>query len=65
MLIDNKFDLGDIVYLKTDPDQKERLVTGVTVRPTGLLYELSVGEEDSTHYDLEITTEKDVLKTLE
>ena len=63
MLIDNKFNIGDEVYLKTDEDQNCRLVTGLTIRVTSITYELSCGTAESTHYDFEITVEKDVLKT--
>jgi len=63
MLIDNKFNIGDEVYLKTDSDQSCRLVTGLTVRATSISYELSCGTSASDHYDFEITSEVDVLKT--
>jgi hypothetical protein len=38
MNINNKFNLGEIVYLITDEDQKERMVTGIQVRPNGICY---------------------------
>ena len=63
MLIENKFNIGDEVYLKTDVDQNCRLVTGLTIRATSISYDLSCGVAESTHYDFEITIEKDVLKT--
>ena len=62
MLIDNKFNIGDEVYLKTDSEQKCRLVTGLFIRATSISYELSCASEASTHYDFEITSEIDVLK---
>ena len=63
MLIENKFELGEIVYLKTDNDQSDRMVIGISVRPAGLLYELSFGSVCSWHYEMEITEEKNVLKS--
>jgi len=63
MLIENKFNIGDEVYLKTDVDQNCRLVTGLSIRLTSISYALSFGVTESTHYDFEITVEKDVLKT--
>jgi hypothetical protein len=63
MLIDNKFKIGDEVYLKTDTDQNCRLVTGINIRATSISYDLSCGVVESPHYDFEITAEKDVLKT--
>ena len=65
MKLSNKYDLEEEVYLRTDPDQRVRLVTGITVRPGHLLvYELSCGEETSSHYEFEVSKEEDkVLKT--
>ena len=62
MLIDNKFNIGDKVYLDTDSEQHERIVTGFTVRQNSIIYAISKGSSESWHYDFEITTEKDVVK---
>jgi hypothetical protein len=62
MVLDNKFELQQTVYLKTDPDQRGRIVTQINVRVGGLLCELQCGASGSWHYDFEITEEKDVLK---
>jgi hypothetical protein len=64
MVIENKYNLGDIVYLKTDPDQLRRIVTAIVVGPNGLLYDLSIGGGGSQHYDIEISVEKDILFTI-
>lgn len=64
MVIDNKFNIGDIVYLKTDPDQKARMVVKLSVSQAGVLYMLSVGASESWHFDIEIATERDVLKAV-
>jgi len=45
---------GEKVVLITDPDKKLRVVTGITIRPSGKLYELSCREESSWHQDIEI-----------
>lgn len=53
---------GDIVYLKTDPDQKPRMVVAITIRPggpTSNYYELACGEESSFHFDIEMSKEAD------
>ena len=64
MVIDNKFSHGDLVYLKTDPDQRARIVSKISVLPDGVLvYELSHNTYTSMHYDFEISTQKDVLIT--
>lgn len=61
MIIDEKFNIGDIVYLITNINQLPRLVVSFTVSKNGLLYNLSQGISDSTHYDFEITKEKDLI----
>ena len=48
-------DIGDIVYLRTDPDKFERLVTTFKVEPSGMvLYELAFGDKKSNHYEFEL-----------
>jgi hypothetical protein len=64
MLIDNFYNIGDLVFLSTDQDQKQRLVTGVLIRQNQIVYYLSSGVEESVHYDFEITEVKSVLNTL-
>ena len=63
MVIDNIVGIGDEVYLKTDSEQYCRIVTGLILSKTDIIYILSCGATTSEHYDFEITTEKDVLKT--
>ena len=45
---------GDKVNLVTDPERKLRVVTGITIRPSGRLYELASGECATWHQDIEI-----------
>ena len=52
------FKIGETAYLKTDIDQRERLVTGILIRPAGVMYDLSFGSENSYHYDFEISKKK-------
>ena|SRR5690606_12979951 len=56
------FDIGDSVYLKTDPEQLERLVTGISVRQNGITYAISHLTNETWHYDFEITKERDIIK---
>lgn len=56
---ESKFKFGDIVFLITDPQQEERIVTGWIVRPMGISYYLLCGTLESLHYDFEIGTDKD------
>lgn len=61
MIVDNKFNLGDCVYIKTDSEQKRRMVIGILIRPSGILYELNCGDRSSYHYQMEISVEKDIM----
>ena len=65
MLISNKFEIGELVYLSTDEDQKRRLIAGLKVCPDGLIvYFVSCGTAFSEHYEFEITEEVNtIIKT--
>jgi hypothetical protein len=63
MVIQNDHNFGDIVYLKTDSDQKPRIVFAIKVYKTDVLYELACGTTTSMHYDFEISKEVNVLLT--
>ena len=54
------FKVGDVVYLKTDEDQKKRILTGLCIRMTGVTYELSQGIATSWHYGFEISSTADI-----
>jgi len=58
-----KLKIGDFVYLKTDIDQYKRMVTGYTVRDNSenVVYLLSFGEEETSHYECEISLEEDII----
>lgn len=66
MIIDNKFDLKEFVYIKTDPDQLKRIITAIIVCPdNSYLYECTLGAAATKHYDFELATEPDMsLKTI-
>jgi hypothetical protein len=59
--LDFKFKIGDIVYLRTDSDQKKRIVTSIVISQSGIKYELSCATVDTWHYDFEMTHDIDVL----
>jgi len=58
-----KLRIGDYVYLKTDVNQHRRMITGYTVRDNseGVVYLLSFGTEETSHYKCEISIEEDTL----
>lgn len=56
MVIDNKYNIGDIVYLVTDVEQLQRIVFGFIVFNNGeILYKLACGTQISEHYSFEIS----------
>ena len=61
MEINNNFNIGECVFLITDDDQKTRIVTGIQVSSTGILYRLAQGTNESWHFDYEIAKEKNYL----
>ena len=61
LIFDNKYSIGDFAFIKTDAEQKQRLVTQISITPGGLRYCLSFVTNDSWHYEIELSKEKDVL----
>ncbi len=58
-----EFEIGQIVYLKTDNEQHARMVTGINLRPNGCVtYCLSYQTDVSWHYAIEIDDERDIVK---
>ncbi|HET8839746.1 MAG TPA: hypothetical protein VFM82_12220 [Flavobacteriaceae bacterium] len=59
MVIDNKYSIGEVVYLLTDEDQLMRVVTAISIRSGGYIeYELIQGTSASWHTETEITKQK-------
>lgn len=67
IVVDNKFEFEQQVYLRTDPDQLPRIVASIQISPGGsLLYRLCCGPQESWHYEFEISGGPDVLiKTID
>ena len=58
IVVDNAFNIGDTVYLKTDPGQYPRIVTHVVIYNGGeCMYGLVCGNDKTQHYGFEITRE--------
>lgn len=59
MTINNKFKLGEMVYLRTDPDQFARIIVAIQITVDGgMLYKLAIGMNEQWHYEVELTREK-------
>ena len=50
-----EYGLGQPVYLKTDPEQHERLIKAITIYTTGIVYTLACGTEITEHEEMELT----------
>ena len=61
MVIDNKFDIGDFVYLITDIQREKRIVTELVISKSSILYTLASGGYNTEHYDFKITDDINVL----
>lgn len=62
MKLNNKYNIGDVVYLKTDPEQYPSIVTGILLKPDNLImYEISGYDDVSYRYDFELTIDKNLL----
>ena len=61
IIINNNFDIGEIVYLKTDLEQLPRIIIAImTCADNGILYKLSQGESVTWQYEIELSREQDV-----
>lgn len=59
MTINNKFKLGEVVFLRTDPDQFSRIIVAIQITVDGgMLYKLAIGMNEQWHYEVELTREK-------
>lgn len=62
-MIENAFNIGDMVYLKTDRDQYERMIIGIFISPVGISYRCAAGNLETNHYEIELAKEKNVMIT--
>lgn len=63
MMLQSKYDIGELLYILTDKEQELRQVTSIIFSGEGIVYELSCGTSVSKHYEFELSKEVDeVLK---
>ena len=59
MVINNIFEIGDIVYLRTDTEQQPAIVTAIIVRDGGSVqYSINMGMVSYAADSCELSTEK-------
>lgn len=64
-IIENTFNLNEIVYLKTDVEQLERLITHISIDVNhNIEYRLTMGTEATWHLECEIAKEKNLVKQI-
>jgi hypothetical protein len=59
-----KFEIGEMVFCKTDPEQYERQVTGMLLRESRLIYKVTFNSVEDSFYGFELTSDEDILKRL-
>jgi hypothetical protein len=65
MEIKTRYDIGQLVYLTTDPVQEDRLITAIKIVAGGsVIYTLAAGVVETCHYEIELTAHKNVIKSL-
>lgn len=59
MVLDNKYNIGDTVFLLTDPEQYPRMVTAIIIRYKGYIeYEVSFSSTSNNFTEIELCDEK-------
>lgn len=62
MLINNKFNIGQLVYLKTDSDNELRMITEIKIMSNGLcMYLACKGVESGWYYEIELSSEPSII----
>lgn len=65
MKINPKYEIGQTVYLKTDPDQFARMVVGYHVWSNGITYAVAFSSESEVvAEEIELSAEKDNSKAM-
>jgi len=62
MEIDNKFHIGQPVFIVHDPNQEERMITEISINANGLQYKASISTTESWHYAMELSSSIDIVK---
>lgn len=62
--LDLPYEISDIVYITTDPEQLARVVTGYIIREETTLFTVSFLGEEQNFYGFELTFKRDMAKVL-
>jgi len=58
--IKNKYNVGDIVYLVSDSEQRKCQIVRIIVTPLGIMYEISSDFDVVECYEIELSETKDL-----
>lgn len=61
MKIANIYNLGDRVYMITDPEQNQGMVTAIIVQPGIIVYQVTIGPEAYECWEIELSPTKNIL----
>jgi len=59
-----KHNITDIVYITTDPEQLDVVVTGFLIKQDSVMYVVSFCGTEQEYYDYELTSKRDMAKVL-
>lgn len=63
--IDNQWDHGDFVYIRTDPEQRLGQVTHMQILPENvIMYNITIGATNLLCYDFELSETKEGRQTI-
>lgn len=62
MIIENKFNIGQRIYLDTDPEQYERIITGILITQGDIIYRVVCGDVETYHFEFELSKEKKLIE---
>lgn len=65
IVVENQYEIGQTVYLRTDTDQVAHIVTAIVINPgNSLSYEIVICNTMSKHNEFELSPEPDhIIKT--
>jgi len=64
MTINNKFDIGDHVYIITDKEQDMGIITGILINPRDVIYFVSRDNDVGKFYDFELSKDENKILRL-
>mgnify|MGYP003422134731 FL=1 len=54
--------IGELVYLKTDREKNPRIITRIFVSSEHVMYECSLGAQDTLHYAIELSPVEEIVQ---